>query len=567
MNACVNSLDLIGIRDVLNNTRSDLFGGRNVVKMTPQQESFQKVKQESLLHTAIKAISSVIHVIPTITTSLLSYPYKFKITVLFNPLENRLAEKLDDIDRARVLAGFCKGIQKNLSAKDQLLFENWLFKYCQVLSSTAAKEERLLEELNTAAFQETNLKAQIIEFLNGIDEKLPVQQETKRIAILYTGLGGGGHKAPAAAIKEKLISEKYTVEMIDVDEVEKEFEPKIFGRGHEDIWTEFYQRKSQPVLAKFMWKLHHWLYQPKWRKTTQVIHNKLRKFNPDLIFSVADHKPQLAYLAYSLNKRMVFVHSDNKFTSALKEIAQIQSTFSNALVKFTKPTTAEPKSYEKTLPKIEKIKEQILDLQIPVRQGFKQITLQQQNEIKEEMGLNAAVKVCMIMMGANGVESEMFNILNKSYEERHEAKERVHLIFVCGRNQSLVNKLASYKNFEDSNISIEVKGYLERPQMVKIAQVADIWITKMGGSTSSEALAMRKQVLSVSIPNHSWENRNALANQAYGLSDPFNKNEKVLPQIYKACNKPHPTCDIPDWENQLMLILRTSRQPTEGILR
>jgi len=537
-----------------------LFKEKQISEISQQQENFQSKEstQPFLFSTASKTISVSSFIIPIIsafTTAVSTFSYGFKVTVFPNSLENKLAEKLDDINRARTLVGFYNKIQKTLSSDDQHLFENWLFKYCQVLSRIVAKEERLLEELNSPAFQEASFKSQIIEFLKGIDKELPVQQGAKRIAILYTGLGGGGHKAPATAIKEKLIQEKYTVEMIDTDEVEKEFEPKIFGRGHEDIWTEFYQRKGQPALANLMWKLHHFLYHPEWRKTTQVVRNKLAAFNPDLIFSVADHKPQFASLAYSLNKKMIFVHTDNKFTSKLKEIAQTQSIFKNALVKFTKPTTAEPANYEKTLPQISGIKEQLIPLQIPVRQGFKKITLSQQNEIKKEMGLDPSVKICLIMMGNNGIESEVHSILNKIYDERHEAKERVHLIFVCGRNQSLANELSSYNKFEGTAITMDVKGFLDGTQMAKVAQSADVWLTKMGGSTSSEALAMRKQVLSVSIPSHKCEARNALANQACGLSDPLNKNEKILSQIYKACQKPFPTCHIPDWEEQLMQIL------------
>lgn len=476
-------------------------------------------------------------------------------TIFSNQLESKVAEKIDDIDRARALVGFYKTIQEMLSQEDRQLFENWLLKYCLCLSKSSSNEERLFEELNSAIFQKNDFKAKLIEFLNGLDEELPSRQGETRIAILYTGRGGGGHKAPAIAIKEKLMNEKCIVEMIDTDEIEKEFEPKVLGRGHEDIWTEIYQRKGQVVLANLMWKLHHWLYHAELRKTTQVVRGKLKIFNPDLIFTVADHKPQFASLAYSLNKKMIFVHTDNKFASTLKEIAEMQDVHRNPLIKFTKPTTAEPTNYEKTLPKIATIKEQIVDLQVPVRQGFKQASLAEQNEIKKEMGLDPSVKVCLIMMGNNGIEKEVRSLLNTIYDERYETSERLHLIVVCGRNQILANELASYDTFKGTQITIDVKGFLESPEMVRVAQCADVWITKMGGSTSSEALAMRKQILSVSIASHRWEERNALANQACGLSEPLNKSEKIIDQIYRACQKPLPTCYIPDWEEQLMEIV------------
>ncbi len=537
-----------------------LFRGRSVSEIPLHHGSFQtrETALSPFFATVFKIISSPSFIVPAVATCAIAVPLvlrESKVTVFSSSLENKLAEKMDDIDRARTLVDFYKKIQSSLSGEDQRLFENWLLKYCQVLSRSASKEERLLEELNTDAFQEADLKAQIIEFLSSLDKEELTAQGEKRIAILYTGLGGGGHKAPASAIKGKLLSEKYTVEMIDTDEIEKEFEPKIFGRGHEDIWTEFYQRKGQPALANFLWKVHHWLYRPEWRKTARVVRDKLIAFRPDLIFTVADHKPQFASLAYSLNRKMIFVHTDNKFSSKLKEIAEIQSIFNNALVKFTKPSMAEPVSYRKTLPNILGIQEQIIELQIPVRRGFKQVSSLEQNEIKKEMGLDPSVKVCLIMMGNNGIQGEVYSILNKVYEERHETKERLHLIVVCGRNLALAKELSSYGKFEGTTITMDVRGFLEESQMVKVAQSADVWLTKMGGSTGSEALATRKQVLSVSVAAHAWEERNALATQACGLSEPFNKNGKILPQIDRACKKTPPICFIPDWEEQLMQIL------------
>jgi hypothetical protein len=171
------------------------------------------------------------------------------------------------------------------------------------------------------------------------------------------------------------------------------------------------------------------------------------------------------------------------------------------------------------------------------------------------MGLDPSVKICLLMMGNNGIEGQVHSILNIIYEERHDTNERFHLVVICGRNQALANELSSYNKFEGTSITMDVKGFLEAPQMVKAAQSADVWITKMGGSTSSEALATRKQVLSVSVPGHPWEDRNALATQACGLSEPLNKNEKILPQIFKAFDRPRPTCPIPNWEEQLMQIL------------
>jgi UDP-N-acetylglucosamine:LPS N-acetylglucosamine transferase len=473
-------------------------------------------------------------------------------------IESELAEKLDNIHRAHLLSRFCAKAQENLSHRDRKSLESWILTHCQILSSTSAKDESLLESLEISPSKKSDLKSQLISFLQDIDQVIPDPKENNRVAILYTGYGGGGHKAPAEAMRQKLISEGYAIEMIDIDEVEEMFEPKILGRGYEDIWREIYQQKNQPFLAKVMWSLHRWLYRPEWRETIEEIQNRLISFNPSVIFSVADHKPQLASIAYKMNRRMIFVHTDNKFSSKLSEIAEIQRLLKRPLLSFTKPTTADPISYKKTLPKISGIEKQIIDLQIPVRNGFKFIGRSEKEKIRREMGIENSVHTCLVMMGNSGIESEMKFILDRIYDERFDIDERLHFIFVCGRNQLLADELKEYRNFEGSSISIEVHGFLEGAQMAKVAQVADVWVTKMGGSTGAEALAAKKQVLSVSVQSHAWESRNALANENYGLCEAFKRNEKVLPQIVRACTKPLPHCDIPDWEEQIMEIMNLS---------
>ena len=118
-------------------------------------------------------------------------------------------------------------------------------------------------------------------------------------------------------------------------------------------------------------------------------------------------------------------------------------------------------------------------------------------------------------------------------------------------------KGSEIRDFNNSLITAEVKEYLKAPEMAEVAQAADVWIAKMGGSSSAEALAMKKQVLSVSILFHPWEDRNALANHECGLADPFDKKGKLLPQIQRACSMSPPTREIPNWEKQLMRIVNT----------
>ena len=121
--------------------------------------------------------------------------------------------------------------------------------------------------------------------------------------------------------------------------------------------------------------------------------------------------------------------------------------------------------------------------------------------------------------------------------------------------EDLVNHYQPKQPTEKVDVFVSIRSNDQLKQMFKALSSMR---NPVGGVLSwdiEQSLAMKKQVLSVPIPAHPWEERNALANQACGLSNPLNKNEKILSQIYKACQKPVPTCHIPDWEKQLMQIL------------
>ena len=467
-------------RDELFHRIEDYFslsGGRIVVERQRRNDGrFEVVKFDTKAQPAwvvmLKIASYVTLIIPIIALSykvhmLRSYGFAIRVFPSHNYLlENKLAAKLDDIERARLLvSSYEKNIQKTLSIVDQHRFERWLYKFAPILGPAVCREPKLLRELKKESntFKKPEFESHLWKFIEGLGSERalpidPLENRAKRIAILYTGLGGGGHKAPATGMKDKLEAEGYEVEMIDTDEIAKEFEPKVCGRGYEDIWTEFYQRRGQPVSAWIQWQIHGGLYHPECRKTTQVVRERLERFNPDLIFAVAHHKPQLASLAYTLNRKMIFVHTDNQFVSHLRPLAIAQVPLKNSLIKFTKPTTAEPENYAETLPKYSSrakkyqassgikwiprpLRKQIVEMQIPARREFKTVTPAEQIAIKKKLNIDPQAKVCMVMMGNNGIEGEVHNILSKLYKESKDATERLHVIFICGNNKKLADQL------------------------------------------------------------------------------------------------------------------------------
>ena len=164
----------------------------------------------------------------------------------------------------------------------------------------------------------------------------------------------------------------------------------------------------------------------------------------------------------------------------------------------------------------------------------------------------------MVAMGNNGVEEQAREILHKIHAERKDASHRFHFIFICGKNKPFALELKKFvkkNSFDDSLITVSIEKHLNEEEMAKRAKAADVWIAKMGGSTSAEALQMKKYVLSVSLENHPWEHKNAQANREFGLSAPFDKKRKVLPQVHRPWYIP--TREVPDWGQQMMQIIHS----------
>jgi UDP-N-acetylglucosamine:LPS N-acetylglucosamine transferase len=628
------------------------FGTRVVLNKDKEVTGFEmsatdRKKDQPLWMTSLKIISYMTIIFPLIVSIVrigLLHSLGFKVQLFpsrNHALEVKLAEALDDIDQARRLVrAYEKHIEPSLWFNDRKIFEKCLVRYAYGLGSDSFDNGCMFGDLhwfNKKRFiDDKKFKTKFDNFIQEIKKSEPLPPKNanvdastasmtakvKRVAVLYTGSGGGGHKAPADAIKKSLSEKGYKVVMIDTDTIAEAFEPKVEELGYEDIWTEKYQRAEDPKAAIALWKEHAKLYHHECRRTNQLVLQQLRDFDPSLIMAVAHHKPKLAHLAYRLNTPMVYVHTDNQFCPPLADIARDHvGDPSKGLIKFTKPETVDDDDFFVTLapeyqcPYIANIRELItpyasfaspysgsrrdsfsctfkngrlvveipvptspysgktqlfkfdvitrirdrlmVPLQIPARPSFQSITPQEQQGLKQKLGIREDAKVCMVMMGNNGVEAKAKAIFEKLLKEKAQAAQPLHVIFICGKNDSLKSYLDDrISELNGSNITATAEGYLTEVPMSERAKVADVWIAKMGGSTSAEALQMKKQVLSVSINGHPWEDKNAETNAKLGLSTKFDENQSVVGQILTASAK---RCDpklvVPNWEDQLAAML------------
>lgn len=145
-------------------------------------------------------------------------------------------------------------------------------------------------------------------------------------------------------------------------------------------------------------------------------------------------------------------------------------------------------------------------------------------EARGTLGLGADRPVALIMGGGLGLG------LEESVEAALAATPaRVQLLAVCGRNEGAHARLAS------SGIPAErlrVFGYVQGIE--RYIAAADVVVTKPGGLTTSEALALgRPLILTRAIPGHEEENVRTLLNMGAALHAPDVKAlQRALEQVY-----------------------------------
>jgi hypothetical protein len=246
----------------------------------------------------------------------------FPISPWGDRILHELAKNINDIDRAHVIVdAYCK-LEKSLHSQAQCIFTMLIPEYGYGLGNDAMNRmfmkqcREYLQPYTQVVLPEEAIKC----FFDEIKiDVLPTIEKVKKITILYTGLGGGGHKAPAKAIEQFLITQGFTIQMIDIDEYESLTEPKIQGKGAEEIYTEFYQQQSNLDEYSRLMCQYNYLYTPCRRKVNLLVLNKLKEFLPDLMIAVAHHKPSLGHLAFRLNRKMIYVHTDHMIAPHMRD--------------------------------------------------------------------------------------------------------------------------------------------------------------------------------------------------------------------------------------------------------
>jgi processive 1,2-diacylglycerol beta-glucosyltransferase len=143
---------------------------------------------------------------------------------------------------------------------------------------------------------------------------------------------------------------------------------------------------------------------------------------------------------------------------------------------------------------------------IPVRVNTR--LLEQREALKEKWGLKPDIPTVLVMTGAQGMMRRPTSLFHTI------ASRPVQGFFLCGKDRSLISRL---KLWEERYPDFRIMPFVRI--VPELMCVSDVLITKAGGLTTSEALAMElPMIIFHPIPGQEYANRDYLVEAGAALS-------------------------------------------------
>ena len=151
---------------------------------------------------------------------------------------------------------------------------------------------------------------------------------------------------------------------------------------------------------------------------------------------------------------------------------------------------------------------------IPVRRAFARAVEAEKNYWKQERGLSPRLFTVLIAGGEGG-----YGRMDKVVAKLMECEEALQIVVITGKNEALRRKLEAEWRGRETPHPLYIRGY--EPDLWKWLGAADVYVTKPGGLSCSEALTMRTPlILYQPLPGQERHNaRFLLKHQAAVLAD------------------------------------------------
>lgn len=376
-----------------------------------------------------------------------------------------------------------------------------------------------------------------------VGDHLP-QEPVKRKKVFFGYCSwGNGHKSVTNALSSAL-GKDYRVSACDIpDEILIERDPLFKALGPEHSITTLYNT----LVAGNYWSAINLLKRMGSTPTPSeeiemqkaLIRRKLLQEKPDMVVVTYErHSDLLLEVAKELGIPFIQVYTDM--------VSHVGDHLKNAMNKgdgYIHQRILCPYPIEEMAACIEEAginPDQVEYMGFPVRKEF--LEKHDIAELREKYDVKEEQKVVLCMNGGCGGNTPWPALIAKA---KQGSLQNVKLIVVCGNNKEFFDQVSKLKAI-DPTVDIEARGYTQAKEMAEISAIADVTITKPGGSTLAENILMKNYMLldtrfSQSLP---WEMDAAAALKKNGLGTAMNTEKGFIAALNEALEK-----KIPDAED------------------
>ncbi len=296
--------------------------------------------------------------------------------------------------------------------------------------------------------------------------------------LIATVTAGGGHLAAAAALDEAwhALRPDDTVERLDLVEFFSPLHRKVHAAGYvklveraPELWGMLFAKTDDPEVAQRLNRIQRLF--PSRSRLRFARH--VKQLNPHAV--ICTHYEPLETLAQMRAKR----RGPHPFVASVVTDFEAHALWMAAGVDLYCVAAEETKA---RLVARGAVAENVAVTGIPIASKFSAKV--SPRAVRKALGLRDDLPTILALSGGFGMGP-----LGKILVELDKVTSAFQTVVVCGRNEDLRRQLAA----QDRNHPTRVLGFASN--MHELMAVADLIITKPGGLTSSEALAMGKPLL------------------------------------------------------------------------
>jgi processive 1,2-diacylglycerol beta-glucosyltransferase len=375
----------------------------------------------------------------------------------------------------------------------------------------------------------------------------PEPTERKKI-LLFTSSGGRGHISAAEAIQEYL-GDRYEVKTVFVlREVlhEIDFVYNITGGTYysEEMYNYFLARK-QVGLVKTMVYAGYVFMSLQRRNIERLIERYIESEDPTMIISVM---PTIdgATQTIAQKRKIPFWVIPTDF-DASEFLFQLHKPTSNL---FFINCPLRDEMVEKTFKPARIRASQFTYIGMPVREQF--LKSYDIAAVKQKYNVPADKPIIMVMMGGRGAKA-----MKKLATQLIELETPAHLLLCIGKQADVKAAIEQMELTPDITISI-----IEfTPDIAELMAISDLFVTKSGGQSVSEALYMGLPML-VDATDQAldWEQLNRKLVEKRGFGKMVKRLSKLVPMVQEILDNP---AQLAEWKTNIKALQLPN--PREGV--